>query len=297
MYESLSAGDIVIPEKVQGALNKVLVRRRMAQRNISPGEADALLKDVSVDVEQLNEQGQEVKSNFLATFFTGYLMAILLMMTTMQYGMNVARSVIQEKTSRIYEVVLSIAKPTEILAGKLVGAGAVGLTQIGIWGAAAVVIAGSSLATGMMNSNMHFSLSAKQIAFFTVYYLLGYLLNSSIFAGLSATCETEQELQMFVPLVTVPVALSFALIVAVINNPSGAFSVGISLFPLTAPIIMMFRMGSEMPPAWQFAASIALMLLSIWGALWVSSKLYRVGILMYGKRANLPEILRWIRYS
>lgn len=297
VYESLSSGDMVVPQKVESALNRVLVRRRMAERNISATDADALLKDVSIESEQINEEGKEVKSSFIATFFKGYLMAILLMMTTLQYGMNVARSVIQEKTSRIYEVVLSIAKPTEILSGKLIGCGAVGLTQIGIWAVAGIALAGSGVAAGMMSGTMHLDFSAKELIYFPVYYLLGYLLNSSIFAGLSATCETEQELQMFVPFITVPVALSFALIVAVINNPSGPLSVGISLFPLTAPIIMMFRMGSQMPPDWQFAVSIALMLASIWGALWVSAKLYRVGILMYGKRPTLPEILRWIRYS
>ena len=132
---------------------------------------------------------------------------------------------------------------------------------------------------------------------FPVYFVLGYLLYASLFAGLAASCETEQELQMYTPLAALPIWLSFSLIWLVINDPNSAWSVAASLFPATAPIIMMLRMGSQMPPAWQFAASIALMIVSIWAVLWISSRLYRVGILMYGKRATLPELLRWLRYS
>jgi ABC-2 type transport system permease protein len=127
--------------------------------------------------------------------------------------------------------------------------------------------------------------------------VLGYLLYASLFAGLAASCETEQELQMYTPLAALPVWLSFALIVIVVNNPGSALSVVASLFPFTAPIIMMLRMGSLMPPVWQFIASIAILIVSIWATLWFSSRLYRVGILMYGKRATLPELLRWVRYS
>lgn len=102
---------------------------------------------------------------------------------------------------------------------------------------------------------------------------------------------------MYTPLAAIPIWLGFGMIALVINNPNSALAIAASLFPATAPIVMILRMGSEMPPAWQFAASIAIMILSILGILWVSTRLYRVGILMYGKRATLPEIVRWIRYS
>jgi ABC-2 type transport system permease protein len=118
-----------------------------------------------------------------------------------------------------------------------------------------------------------------------------------LFAGLAATCETEQELQMYTPLAAAPTWLSFALIMLVVNDSNSFWSVAASLFPPTAPIIMFLRMASQIPPLWQFAASIGLLLFSIWATLLVSSRLYRIGILMYGKRATLPEILRWLRYS
>jgi ABC-2 type transport system permease protein len=123
------------------------------------------------------------------------------------------------------------------------------------------------------------------------------LLYSSLFAGLAATCETEQELQMYMPLAAAPTWLSFAMIMLIINDSNSIWSIAASFFPPCAPIIMFLRMASETPPAWQFAVSIGLMILSIWATLWFSSRLYRVGILMYGKRATLPELLRWLRYS
>jgi ABC-2 type transport system permease protein len=102
---------------------------------------------------------------------------------------------------------------------------------------------------------------------------------------------------MYTPLAAVPIWLSFSLIWLIINNPSSFWSIAASLFPATAPIVMMLRMGAQTPPAWQFAASLAIMAVSVWIVLWISARLYRVGILMYGKRATLPELLRWLRYS
>jgi ABC-2 type transport system permease protein len=258
---------------------------------------DALLKKIEIETKQVNTEGREVKSNAMTSFFKGYLMAILLLMTTMIYGLNVARSVIQEKTSRIFEVMLAIAKPGDMLAGKLIGTGLVGLTQIGIWAVVGGAIAGSALAGPILSGSLSIQFSWAEGILFPIYFVLGYLLNASLFAGLAATCETEQELQMFTPLAALPTWISFGMIMIVVNNPNSLLSIGASLFPATAPIIMMLRMGSQTPPLWQFAASIGLMLLSIWGTLWFSSRLYRIGILMYGKRATLPEILRWLRYS
>ena len=224
-------------------------------------------------------------------------MALLLSMTTMIYGMNVARSIIQEKTSRIFEVMLSIAKPGDMLAGKLIGVGAVGLTQILIWVVAGAAIVGSPIAGAALSGQLSIHLSWVEGVLFTLYFLLGFLLYASLFAGLAASCETEQELQMYTPLAALPIWLSFALIWLVINDPSSGLSVAASLFPATAPIIMMLRMGSQMPHPWEFAASIGIMMASIWIVLWISARLYRVGILMYGKRATLPELIRWLRYS
>lgn len=297
LYESQSSGDMVIQARLESALNQGLVQERLTATGIKSGDIDALLKKIDIETRQVNREGKEVKSNAMTSFFKGYLMAIMLMMTTMIYGMNVARSIIQEKTSRIFEVMLAIAKPGDMLAGKLIGAGAVGLTQIAIWAVAGGILVGYPAVAAMMAGNLSIHFSWVEGVLFPIYFVLGYLLTASLFAGLAATCETEQELQMYTPLAALPVWLSFGMIMLVINNPNSVLSIAASLFPFTAPIIMMLRMGAQMPPAWQFAASIAIMILSIWGTLWFSSRLYRVGILMYGKRATLPEIVRWLRYS
>ena len=297
LYESLSSGDMITDAKLESALNHAVVRGRLTASGIKAGDIDALLKNINIETKQVSKEGKEVKSNAMTSFFKGYLMAILLTMTTMIYGLNVARSIIQEKTSRIFEVMLAIAKPSDMLSGKLIGAGAVGLTQIAIWAVAGSAVAGTALVGPMLTGNLSLHFSWVEAVVFPLYFVLGYLLNASLFAGLAATCETEQELQMYTPLAALPTWISFAMIMVVVNNPDSALSIAGSLFPATAPIIMMLRMGSQTPPVWQFAASIAIMILSIFATLWFSSRLYRVGILMYGKRATLPEILRWLRYS
>jgi ABC-2 type transport system permease protein len=296
-YTSQSSGDITITAVLKSALNDALVNERLMNRGMKQADVDAALKSVSVDTMQVGKDGKVTQSSGWVAFFKGYFMALLLAMTTMIYGMNVARSIIQEKTSRIFEVMLSSVKASDLLAGKLIGVGAVGLTQIAIWGVAVSILAGTALAASLMTAKIDLHISWQEGVIFTVYFLLGYLLYSSLFSGLAATCETEQELQMYTPLAAIPIWLGFGMIALVINNPNSALAIAASLFPATAPIVMILRMGSEMPPAWQFAASIAIMILSILGILWVSTRLYRVGILMYGKRATLPEIVRWIRYS
>ena len=296
-YTSQSSGDIVITGRLEGALNHALAMERMTARGMNPAEVDALLKDVKVDTLQVDKEGKEVKSSGFGSYFKGYIMALLLSMTTMIYGMNVARSIIQEKTSRIFEVMLAITRPSDMLAGKLIGVGAVGLTQIGIWVMMGAAIVSYPAAMATMSGTMSIHVSWVEGILFPVYFVLGYLLYASLFAGLAASCETEQELQMYTPLAALPIWLSFSLIWLVINDPNSVWSVAASLFPPTAPIIMMLRLGSQVPPSWQFVASVLLMVVSIWAVLWVSARLYRVGILMYGKRATLPELLRWLRYS
>ena len=296
-YTSQSSGDIVITARLNSALNHALAMERMTARGMTATQVDALLKNVDIDTLQVDKQGREVKSSGMGSYMKGYIMALLLSMTTMIYGMNVARSIIQEKTSRIFEVMLATARPSDMLAGKLIGVGAVGLTQIAIWAVVGVIIAGSALAQPILSGEFAIHFSWVEGLLFAVYFVLGYLLYASLFAGLAASCETEQELQMYTPLAALPIWLSFSLIWLVINDPDSVWSIAASLFPATAPIIMMLRMGSEVPPAWQFAASIGILLVSIWVVLWISSRLYRVGILMYGKRATVPELLRWLRYS
>ena len=296
-YTSQSSGDFIINSKLEKALDDGLVDQRLNGAGMNTADADAALKGIPIQSFQVKKDGSIVKTNAEASFWKGYVMALLLSMTTMIYGLNVARSIIQEKTSRIFEVMLATVKPSDMLAGKLIGVGTVGLTQIAIWLVAGAAILISPFAAALLTGEYAVHFTWTEGILFPVYFLLGYLLYSSLFAGLAATCETEQELQMYMPLAAAPTWLSFALIVLVINDSNSIWSILASMFPPTAPIIMFLRMASEIPPVWQFALSIGLMIGSIWATLWFSSRLYRVGILMYGKRATLPELLRWLRYS
>jgi len=296
-YISRSSGDFMTTARLKSALNDGLVDEHLTGSGMKQRDADALLKGVSIATFQVKTDGLLIKNNAEASFWKGYVMALLLTMTTMIYGLNVARSIIQEKTSRVFEVMLATVKPSDILAGKLIGAGAVGLTQIGIWLVAGAAILVSPFAAVALTGDFAVQFSWTECVLFPVYFVLGYALFSSLFAGLAATCETEQELQMYMPLAAAPTWLSFAMILLIINDSNSIWSIAASLFPPTAPIVMFLRMASQTPPAWQFAVSIGLLIVSIWATLWFSSRLYRVGILMYGKRATLPELLRWLRYS
>ncbi|HUA99764.1 MAG TPA: ABC transporter permease, partial [Terracidiphilus sp.] len=296
-YFSNSSGDFITIGKLKDALNNGLVVEHLTGDGMRPSAANALVNGVSLETYQVTKVGEPARSNAEASFWKGYVMAILLSLTTMIYGLNVARSIIQEKTSRIFEVMLATVKPTDMLAGKLIGVGAVGLTQIVIWLAAAVAIVATPFAAALLTGQFAIHFTWTEGILFPVYFVLGYLLYSALFAGLASTCETEQELQMYTPLAAGPTWLSFAMIVIIINDSNSIWAVLASLFPPTAPIVMFLRMASEIPPLWQFAVSIALLVVSIWATLWFSSRLYRVGILMYGKRATLPELLRWLRYS
>jgi ABC-2 type transport system permease protein len=273
-----------------------VIRQRLSAHGIPAGAVDAITRNVKISTEQV-KNGKEVSSNAFGTFWAAYVMAFLLTFTLMMYGMNVGRAVIQEKTSRIFEVMLSAVKPTHMLAGKLIGIGAVGLTQLAIWAAAGAIFSGSALAASLMSGSIKIAVSWQEIVLFGLYFLLGYALYSTLFAGLAATCETEQELQQYAPLAAVPVWLSFSMIAFIVSNPNSFWSVAISMFPPCAPIAMFLRIASQFPPLWQIALSLALLALSVYIVTWFSSRIYRVGILMYGKRATVPEMLRWLRYS
>src|SRR5271170_2190431 len=295
-YESRSSGDFTTVGRLTDAVTRAAMQQELTARGLSSSDIDALTKDIKIQTLQI-QNGKTSSSNAMTTFWAAYVMAFLLSFTVVMYGMNVGRSVIQEKTSRIFEVMLASVKPEEMLAGKLIGVGSVGITQLAIWIIAATLFAGSAIAGKLMSGEMAVHVSPVEIVLFAVYFVLGYVLYSALFAGLAATVSTEQELQQYSPLAAVPIWLSFGMITFIVSNPNSVWSVAISMFPPCAPITMFLRMASQFPPTWQIALSLGLMVLAVYIVLWLSSGIYRVGILMYGKRATIPEMLRWLRYS
>ena len=287
VYKPRSASDIGTVGILTSAIKTVLTRERLAHQGMGATEIDSLLAPVEVDTSQTGDT--------TAAFFAAYILFFLMYLVIMLYGMNTARSIIEEKTSRVFEVMLATIRPDEMLAGKIIGVGAVGLTQIGVWMLAAVAIGGYFAAS--LGSGGHALISPVQIAFFVAYFLFGFLLYSSIAAALGAMTNSEQELQQLNLFLVLPLAFCMLMLVSIIKNPDSTMSRIVSLIPFCSPLLMNFRISIGNPQPWEIALSFVLMSITIAATLWIASRIYRVGILMYGKKPNLPEILRWLKYS
>jgi len=268
------------------------MRERLSHDGLVSRDVDSLMEPVNVDTTQAGKNA-DTTSSFVAIYVLFFLMYMVILL----YGMNVARSIIEEKTSRVFEVLLATIKPEEMMAGKVIGVGSVGLTQVAVWLLTAILLTSTSLIGAVAGGKVHVSLSAMQIIFFVVYFLLGYLLYSSIAAALGAMVNSEQELQQLNMFLVMPLAGCMFALAPVITNPNGPVARIISFIPFCTPLIMYLRISLATPPAWEIGLSIALMIVTIYAILWVASRIYRVGILMYGKRPNLPEIMRWLKYS
>ena len=279
--------DVITRARVADAARTALTRERLITSGMAPAQVDALLQPVSLSA------GKDKSDRAGAAVASAYGMYFLMYFVILFYGMNVARSIIEEKTSRVFEVMLATIRPSEMLAGKVVGVGAVGLTQVGIW----IVVAIGALKFGLIGQDVHILPSPGQALLFVVFFLLGYLLYSSVAAALGSMTNSEQELQQMQIFLMLPLIVSSLVIFFVITNPEGAISKGFSFFPFTTPLIMYTRVIVGRPGTLAVIGSILGLVLTIAVVLWIASRIYRVGILMYGKKPNLPEILRWLKYS
>jgi len=233
--------------------------------------------------------------NGTSTIFTAIFQIMVLYMSVLLYGVNVMNAVLEEKNSRVMEVVLSTVEPKFLMAGKILGVGAVGLTQIAIWVTLGLFYSGSAV----MGSGLDLKsiISIRSIVFFVVFYLLGYLLYSAMYAAVGAMCNSQQEAQQLSQLVTLPMVVPLFLIGYIVQYPGAPLSIAVSMFPLTAPLTMYARIVLQMPPWYELAASIGLLVATIYGVVLLCGKIYRVGILMYGKKPTLPEIVKWVKYA
>jgi ABC-2 type transport system permease protein len=261
---------------------------------MSGPEAEALLTPITLDAVHI-EKGKEGVSG-AAIFATAVAMVMLLYAVVLIYGVAVMRSVIEEKSSRIIEVLLSSVTAKELLAGKILGVGAVGLTQILIW----IIFAVAFAVSGMMAAKSFVSeihIPTAGFIFFGVFFLLGYFLYSAMYAAIGSMVTTDQEAQQMQWPAMVPIILAVFLMNPVIQQPNSQLAFWLSIIPFFAPLLMLVRVLVEEPPVWQLALCLGLMLATIYGLLSLASRIYRVGILMYGKRPTLPELRRWLRYT
>jgi ABC-2 type transport system permease protein len=281
-WVSKSKADILTPSVVGSGIRTILTRQGLVSLGMPTSEVDSLLKPVDL-----------VSKDKDAAFASVYALFFLMYFVILFYGMNVARSIIEEKTSRIFEVLLATIRPEEMMAGKVLGVGAVGLTQIGIWIVAGLIVT----KIGLLAADISFSVTPTQVGFFILFFLLGYVLYSSVAAALGAMTSSEQELQQMNIFLMLPLIASSLVILRVVRDSDGLIAKAFSFFPFCAPLIMYVRIAVRQPPIWQIALSILGLVLTILAILWFASRIYRVGILMYGKKPNLPEILRWLKYS
>ena len=294
VYSAKDVTDFGESIELRNAVQSALTKRQLAQRGMSGAEVETLLKPIDLDSVRI-EKGKEGASG-IAVFLVSFTMVMLLYVNVLVYGFAVMRSIIEEKNSRILEVLLSSVTARQLLAGKIIGVGAVGLTQIIIW----LAIGGAFSLPGLMASrsmmsNIHIPMAG--VAAFGVFFILGYFLYATMYAALGAMVNSDQEAQQVQWPAMLPIIFAIVLSTPVLQHPDSQLAFWTSMVPFFAPILMFVRVLVETPPAWQIVLCVALMLLTTWGLLGLSSRIYRVGILMYGKRPTLPELRRWLRYS
>ncbi|HEY4676245.1 MAG TPA: ABC transporter permease [Candidatus Angelobacter sp.] len=277
-------------------VSDALRRHALKAKGLQESDIDAALRPVEVEpVSPKGKNAPDPQKMFIATL----AMVMVMYMTVLLYGINVMRSILEEKTSRIMEVMLSIATSKEMMAGKILGVGAVGLTQVGIWAAASAAFAGYAVVASGMLKQVKAAMNPMLLIYFVVFFLLGYVLYSTLCAAVGSMVNSEQEAQQMQFLVMMPMILAVIFITNIFTHPNSSIAVFGSLFPFTAPLVMFSRIAMQAgdTPGWQIGLSIALMLATIYGMVWLCGRIYRVGILMYGKKPNLPEIMKWIKYA
>ena len=280
----------LVNSEFERAMNQALRRDLLRSKGLTDQEIEKAFQTVDLEAQSPTGLG-----NPQALFLVVFGMAMIFYIVVLLHGITVMRAVLEEKTSRVMEVLLSTAQAKEMMAGKILGVGAVGLTQIAIWAlmvllpSAAGLIAAADMLKGVI--------SIKVILYFVVFFLLGFALYSTMCAAIGAMVNSDQESQQLQFVVMMPMIISVFIMFNVVQAPGGSLALWASLFPLTAPLIMFLRVALQSPPWWQVAISIGLLVATIYGLVLVCGRIYRVGILMYGKRPTLPEIVKWIRYA
>ena len=296
-FRSRKAGDFGGERNLRDALNEAVRSERLAGANISEAQLKDLSRNVDFDAKSLDEKGDEKDSD--SVFIASFIIGLMIYLTLAIYGQQILAAVVEEKETRIAEILFSSARPFELMMGKLTGVGLAGLTQLAIWVISALVLVGVGVAQ-MSAAGMNISIpniSPLMVILFFVYFLLGFFIYASIFALIGSMVTTVQEGGQFSfpPIMLLLVGFYFSF--AVIRDPNSSLSFWVSIAPFFAPITMPVRILAETPPYWQIALSIFINPATIAGLVWLASRVYRVGMLMYGKRATIPEVWKWIRQS
>jgi ABC-2 type transport system permease protein len=318
---------------IKRAANNAIEAQRLRQAGIDRAVLDNLKSNVDLQTVSLSEEGEKSSSTGISTgfaYFFGFLIYIFIFI----YGVQIMRGVMEEKTNRIVEVVISSVKPFELMMGKVTGIAAVAFTQLMLWiilsTGISSVMAGSispdkiaedraARTTAVMRPTTSKDEAAKKenivtqlfqavdkadlnlpllIGCFLFYFLGGYLFYGALFGAIGSAVDSETDTQQFMMPVTMPLVLTFVVSQAILTtNPNGQVAFWMSIFPLTSPIAMMMRLPFGGVPAWQLLLSMALLIAGFVGAIWIAGRIYRVGILMYGKKVTYGELSKWLFYK
>jgi ABC-2 type transport system permease protein len=279
---------------LQGVIGKAIVAQRLVKAGISLSQVASLTQSPAFETRQLTKSGEKKKnSDFITIFMTGLTLAMLLYMTVLLYGQVIARSVLTEKTNKTVEIMLSSVRAMDLLFGKILGKALASLLQYGIW--VAISAAVLKLVGPRLGVSVNVGLSVSMLAYLVLFFILAFFLYCSLYAALGAASEDEQHLGQLAWPVVIFLVIPVVMISPIITTPQAPVIIGLSLFPLTAPIVMFLRIlvGAALP--WEILVSIGLIIATTAAVIWLSAKIFRVGILMTGKRFRFSEVMRLAR--
>ena len=304
-----------VSKSIERQLEQLIEHEKLKLLGIDLQILEDASTEINITTKIISEDGNTSNSQAEASMGIGFLSGILIYMFIFMYGTMVMRGVIEEKTSRIVEVIISSVKPFQLMMGKILGVALVGLTQFVLWILLTIIIStvaelafldANVMATEMNSSDK--SVILAQVAeltgginlvqiflAFIFYFLAGYLMYSALFAAVGSAVDAEADTQQFVLPITIPLILSFVLITPIMENPDGTLAFWMSMIPFTSPVIMMVRLPFGVAN-WELALSIGILITSFIATTWLAGRIYRTGILMYGKKATYREIWKWLKY-
>jgi len=298
-YITKDVRNFQILDRLENALTDLVMRRRLAREGIDYARVASLTTPVTLEMSQVTSGGGVEKKDFLLEWGVVFAFVMILYMSLLTWGITISRGILEEKSTRVIELLLSSVRPRQLLLGKVVGIGLAGLTQFMVWAVAGITITGLGATGSAAALSMLSSVEIPPIVwlYFVGFFVLGFLLYASIFTVVGSICSTEQDAQQLQGIISLPLVIPMLTLMLIIQNPNGPFSVILSFIPVFTPMVMMARVVIVPPPMWQVLLSLALLAGSIYLAVSFSARVFRVGILMYGKRPSLREVIRWYRLA
>ena len=298
-FRARKAGSFAVIRDLRTAATRAVQSERLRTAGIEPAAVAALVAPVQVDEARITVRGEE-RGGALSTFLAAYVVAFLIYLMTTIYGVTVMRSVLEEKTNRIAEVLMSTIRASHLMAGKIIGVGSAAVAQVLIWAVIMAAVVTQSHRLGERFSLPPTVLQALRVDAGTgvllfLFFLLGFLLYASVFATVGASVTSEQEAQSVQFMALIPLIVPLMFLQSILNAPLGPTATTLGIIPFTAPIAMPMRLASTPVPGIEIAISLVLMVVAIAAVSWVAGKVYRIGILSTGKRPTLGELVRWVR--